>query len=635
MTPQIFPAIADRSSRRGKRNTNPGTRYDDDDPIYCHVWSTTDPASSLIQIEGVKDPKAATFYLGKKVAFVYRAQKEIRGSKIRVIWGKITRSHGRSACPIPEQFTTKIIRGVGQNHVVSIITVAERLDWFPLHFLEAVSEIIVLLVRSKVDLGKGPWDRSGTSVQRPGRPREYSAPGRILFACTIACRDRARHLARLGIRPCGANALEIILTVSKCDISSFSSHPSSSSHHPYCDLTCSVVRCGQASDIRFFFVSGIHSQVLLVAFALIQIARRYSAFTATAVKKSSYKLVQTSAPLIMPAKARPKSMLSFTHRKSSSSSQVKVDNLIETPQEKASHRVTSKADPTKAINEAQPDVQAREQSTLDNIRLLQHRDRYGNLITDPDRSNPTRPRLERPLDTIRAFEAAIDGSYERATPSRADTSDGMNGQSRRTSYYLGQRPQHRLGSETPAGYGNRMSMGRPDSTYIDNNGSNLNQPGYGRRVNNNRANSDPILYGTNSQTVYPTHGYHQSHDTVASASGNESHNTDPWGNSTDPSSENSSIDRIQHAPKPDPAEAYGFNGFGGAPQFQGPIMEEHGVDDPAYGERECHAPDTTTSRQFEAQSAETTNKARELADLRRTFNFWSFGKTQELAKAKV
>ena len=36
----------------------------------------------------------SSFYLGKKVAFVYRAQREIRGSKIRVIWGKITRSHG-------------------------------------------------------------------------------------------------------------------------------------------------------------------------------------------------------------------------------------------------------------------------------------------------------------------------------------------------------------------------------------------------------------------------------------------------------------------------------------------------------------------------------------------------------------
>ncbi|KAI4207230.1 MAG: hypothetical protein LQ348_000653 [Seirophora lacunosa] len=56
----------------------------------------------------------------------------------------------------------------------------------------------------------------------------------------------------------------------------------------------------------------------------------------------------------MPAKARPKSMLSFTHRKSSSSSHPKVEELTETTQEKASHRVTSKADPTKAINELQP-----------------------------------------------------------------------------------------------------------------------------------------------------------------------------------------------------------------------------------------------------------------------------------------
>ncbi len=36
-----------------------------------------------------------SFYLGKKVAFVYRAQREVRGTKIRVIWGKVTRPHGR------------------------------------------------------------------------------------------------------------------------------------------------------------------------------------------------------------------------------------------------------------------------------------------------------------------------------------------------------------------------------------------------------------------------------------------------------------------------------------------------------------------------------------------------------------
>lgn len=45
--------------------------------------------------------------------------------------------------------------------------------------------------------------------------------------------------------------------------------------------------------------------------------------------------------------------------------------------------------------------------------------RYAKLanmkVADPDRSNPTRPRLERPLATIMSFHAAVDGSYgERA-----------------------------------------------------------------------------------------------------------------------------------------------------------------------------------------------------------------------------
>lgn len=77
--------------KRAKRNTRPNT--------------------SLVQIEGVGNKTDAQFYLGKvcviisvrwlvlifglqRLAYVYKAQTEIQGSKIRVIWGRVTRSHG-------------------------------------------------------------------------------------------------------------------------------------------------------------------------------------------------------------------------------------------------------------------------------------------------------------------------------------------------------------------------------------------------------------------------------------------------------------------------------------------------------------------------------------------------------------
>ncbi|KAH3679565.1 hypothetical protein WICMUC_000898 [Wickerhamomyces mucosus] len=63
---------------------------------YQRSKSTQNPNISLVKIEGVSKPEDAKFYLGKRVAYVYRASKEIRGSKIRVIWGKITRTHGNS-----------------------------------------------------------------------------------------------------------------------------------------------------------------------------------------------------------------------------------------------------------------------------------------------------------------------------------------------------------------------------------------------------------------------------------------------------------------------------------------------------------------------------------------------------------
>ncbi|KAG7819738.1 hypothetical protein KL942_002620 [Ogataea angusta] len=63
---------------------------------YQRSKHVTNPNTSLIKIEGVANADEAKFYLGKRIAYVYRATKEVRGSKIRCIWGKVTRTHGNN-----------------------------------------------------------------------------------------------------------------------------------------------------------------------------------------------------------------------------------------------------------------------------------------------------------------------------------------------------------------------------------------------------------------------------------------------------------------------------------------------------------------------------------------------------------
>ena len=52
--------------------------------------------TSLSQIQGLSDRKDVDFYLGKRVAYIYKAKTLKNNTKFRVIWGKVMRAHGQN-----------------------------------------------------------------------------------------------------------------------------------------------------------------------------------------------------------------------------------------------------------------------------------------------------------------------------------------------------------------------------------------------------------------------------------------------------------------------------------------------------------------------------------------------------------
>mmetsp|Transcript_33111 Transcript_33111/g.55709 ORF Transcript_33111/g.55709 Transcript_33111/m.55709 type:complete len:115 (-) Transcript_33111:260-604(-) len=74
---------------------------------YKRGLSNTHHHTSLIQIDGVKDKAASEFYFGKKIAYIYKAQKAVKGSKFRVVWGKVMRAHGSNGV-VRAKFSTNL-----------------------------------------------------------------------------------------------------------------------------------------------------------------------------------------------------------------------------------------------------------------------------------------------------------------------------------------------------------------------------------------------------------------------------------------------------------------------------------------------------------------------------------------------
>jgi len=70
------------------------------------------------------------------------------------------------------------------------------------------------------------------------------------------------------------------------------------------------------------------------------------------------------------------------------------------------------ADPSKAMTELQP-YQVNQETDTQPLSHFAYKDVWGNDIKEPDLTNPTRHRFERPLDTIRSFQESIDRQYRR------------------------------------------------------------------------------------------------------------------------------------------------------------------------------------------------------------------------------
>ncbi|CAI7669239.1 unnamed protein product [Penicillium bialowiezense] len=290
-----------------------------------------------------------------------------------------------------------------------------------------------------------------------------------------------------------------------------------------------------------------------------------------------------AAPQPAPARSRGFSVQSEQSQTSAKSKSSKGHQRgpSESSEEKHRRSLHTKADPLIAMNELQPNTVALQKSNLGSLREIEHKDQYGNVITDPDLSNPTRPRFERPLDTIRSFEAAIYGSYSNNRGSYARTEDAasqMGDFSRRTSYHGGQNGN---------GYGHgrydqnySQSQSRPDSIinayqntpqspetpnpypYNQQNGNGRRR--YPRGPSYPTSPTSPNDYPNIGHNVHPQANGQQNgyFDNGASNSG-----TDPYGHSTDPSSINSSNDQLQQQALQqqrldERAQAeYGFSGF--------------------------------------------------------------------------
>ncbi|RMZ90786.1 hypothetical protein DV736_g1995, partial [Chaetothyriales sp. CBS 134916] len=262
-------------------------------------------------------------------------------------------------------------------------------------------------------------------------------------------------------------------------------------------------------------------------------------------------------------RARAVSSMSTVSASSRRSKDSKKLDLTESSKDKK--RLNTKADPSKALAEATPAEIAQSESTIDNLRRLSVNDAQGNRITEPDRSNPTRYRFERPLDTIRSFNAAAEGTSYRRSSFNAHHRPGSQyselGGNRQSGHYNNgpspiSSPRGRPGP--PGGYyRNSYGIGTPGSVVEDPQESQH----YNGHSQQPRMRHPANPYHSNGNGPHGNAGFPQESPVSGSPRSNQpSYETMTNGSdaenskSTNPSSLNSSYDQIYQLRKPD---AYG------------------------------------------------------------------------------
>lgn len=150
-----------------------------------------------------------------------------------------------------------------------------------------------------------------------------------------------------------------------------------------------------------------------------------------------------------------------------------------------------KANPNIAMNEANAMEQWQAAGMAPNYVPLISKDVYGNDITEPDLSNPTRSRHERPLDTIRQFESAAYGKeYTIGGEAGSEVGAMRSHESRQSGRMDNRRSFQRDMSSSTVQMQRNYSYGNMQDQYIDDGSSEI-QGGTSRTVPHSNYSSQP------------------------------------------------------------------------------------------------------------------------------------------------